>query len=54
MLDWTTCARALYREFWLAERDGVRRLYVELPDRASEEGLYDRIARAASEILLRE
>jgi tRNA threonylcarbamoyl adenosine modification protein (Sua5/YciO/YrdC/YwlC family) len=53
MPDWTTCARALYREFWLAERDGVRRLYVELPDRASEEGLYDRIARAASEILLR-
>jgi L-threonylcarbamoyladenylate synthase len=51
--DWTVCARSLYREFWLAERDGVRRLYVELPDRAAEEGLFDRITRAASEVLVR-
>jgi tRNA threonylcarbamoyl adenosine modification protein (Sua5/YciO/YrdC/YwlC family) len=51
--DWASCARALYREFWLAERDGIRRLYVELPDRTAEEGLYDRITRASSETLSR-
>ncbi|MEX2442142.1 MAG: L-threonylcarbamoyladenylate synthase [Alkalispirochaeta sp.] len=43
----TEYARRLYREFRRAEEDGVRRLYVEIPQDAASAGLRDRILRAA-------